>query len=170
MWLGDITTDFNGIVLFEPTLLEAFHGSIEEGADLFGRYRTTDEGDQVLSKGIIVPILAIDDAGYQVTVRQSHEAWQPPGEIVAENGVFALHVAQRLVLADLVVLKEWVPELGWTIIPVDPGYYVVNIRGFAARDAKRHITTAGYDIVLERTAELPAVSAELERNMRVFDR
>jgi hypothetical protein len=70
MWRGKVITDFNGIVLFEPTLLkERYGGAIEVGRDLFTEYITTDEGDDVVTAGIVVPILAIDGAGYDIVVR-----------------------------------------------------------------------------------------------------
>src|SRR5262245_8846252 len=129
MWTGTVITDFNGIVLFEPVLLrERYGGAIAEGTDLFTRYRTSDEGDAVLAAGLIVPVLAIDDAGYDAMIRLSSEPAYVPGQIVAENGIFPLRVKERLVIADLVVLKEWMDDLGWIDVPVSPGNYAVTVR------------------------------------------
>lgn len=89
MWKTKIVTDFNGLVLFEPSLLKKRYGDgLVVGTDLFSRYRTSDEGDAVIREGLIVPILAIDDAEHEVVVRFSTEDSAAVGDIVAENGVF----------------------------------------------------------------------------------
>lgn len=54
-----VNTDFNGIVFFEPSRLRArYGGRVAAGADLVARHTTTDEGDDVLGAGLILPLLA----------------------------------------------------------------------------------------------------------------
>ncbi|MCK6587427.1 MAG: hypothetical protein HUU21_16535 [Polyangiaceae bacterium] len=170
MWVGTVITDFNGIVLFDPDLLQKrYGGRIDEGTDLFTKFTTTDEGDVVLTEGLIVPVLAIDDAPYKVIVRRSDEAEIPAGSVVAENGIYPLRVSKRLVVADLVVLKEWTEDLGWQDVPAQAGTYAVTVRGFRNVDASgKRIIEAGYEIVLDARPMLPALTADTGKNMRVL--
>lgn len=164
-----VDTDFNGIVFFDPCLLRAqAGGSIAPGTDLFTRYTTTEEGDDVIAAGVILPLLAIDDGGYEIVVRRSDE--EPPalGEIVVENGAYPLHVQQRLMVADLAVLKDWEEELGWQDCDVAPGVYSAVIRGFREAGVDGRITRAGYELTLQRVSELPAPTADLSKNLRLF--
>jgi hypothetical protein len=63
----DVITDFNGIVIFEPdSLIQFWGGQIQEGTDLYTHFMSSDDGDEVIKRGIIIPILAITDAGYGV--------------------------------------------------------------------------------------------------------
>ncbi len=170
MFISTIITDFNGVVLFEPHLLQQrYGGRIEEGTDLFTKFTTSDEGDAVLTEGLIVPILAIDDSPYKIIVRRSDEPKVNRGSIVVENGVFPLRVHQELVVADLVVLKEWTEGLGWNAVNIEPGTYAVRVRGFREVDSSgRRITEAGYEFILEPREVLPALTADVGKNMRVM--
>jgi hypothetical protein len=164
-----VDTDFNGIVFFDPALLRAQNGgSIAPGTDLFTRYTETDEGDAVIAAGVILPLLAIDDGGYEIVVRRSDE--EPPalGEIVAQNGAYRLRVQHRLMVADLAVLKDWEDELGWQDCDVAPGEYSAEIRGFRETNVDGRITRAGYELALQRVSELPAPTADLSKNLRLF--
>jgi hypothetical protein len=171
MWVGTVITDANGIVLFEPTLLRAFYGGhIAEGTDLYARFLTTNEGDRVLVEGLVVPVQGIDDAGYEVVVRLSSEPFQPPGRIVMENGVFPLHIAERLVLADLAVLRSWKDDLDWRDMPGPPGFYAVTVRGFQElKPSGKAILRAGYEFVLDPRENLPALTADIGRDMKVLE-
>jgi hypothetical protein len=173
MFVGTVYTDFNGIVLFDPSLLlQRYGGKIRSGTDLFTRYTSTEEGDEVLAQGLIVPVLAIDDAGYDIVVRTSSERYTPPGEVLVENDVYALRVTERLVVADLAVLKEWSNKIApgqETDIP--PGIYAVTVRGFRALEKigrRRRIAHAGYDFVLRPRKKLPKVTADTGKDMRVL--
>lgn len=164
-----VDTDFNGIVFFDPSILQAREGGrVPAGADLFTRYTTTDEGDEVLAAGVVLPLLAIDDAGYEIVVRQSDEEPRGLGEIIVVNGVYPLRVAQRLVVADLAVLKDWEDELGWQDCEVTPGEYAGVIRGFRETNTDGRIIRAGYELTLERVDALPAPTADLSKNLRLF--
>jgi hypothetical protein len=171
MWLGKILTDFNGLVLFDPLVMKQHYGdTLTEGRDLFTEYITTDEGDAVLAAGLIVPVLAIDAAGYDVVVRLSTEASPLQAELVAENGVFPLRVLSRLVIADLAVLKYWMEEEGWEDVPISAGTYGVTIRAFRALDAAReNILQAGYEFVLNPEPALPPVTGDTGKHMRVLE-
>jgi hypothetical protein len=174
MWTGTIITDANGIVLFEPTRLRAFYGgAIAAGTDLYARFLASDEGDQVLAQGLVVPLHGIDDAGYEVVAHLAAEPWQPPGRMIVENGVFPLAGRERLVLADVAVLRSWADDLDWRDLTVAPGFYGVTVRGFQAlAPSGKAITRAGYEYLLAPCATLPTRTADLSRTMQVprFDR
>jgi hypothetical protein len=164
-----VDTDFNGIVFFDPSLLRTqAGGSIAPGPDLFTRYTTTEEGDDVIAAGVILPILAIDDGGYEIVVGRADEDPPARGEIVAENGVYPLRVQQRLVVADLAVLKDWEDELGWQDCDVAPGECSAVIRAFRETAPDGRITRAGYALALRRVDALPAPTADLSKNLRLF--
>jgi hypothetical protein len=165
-----VNTDFNGIVFFDPSRLRArYGGRVAAGTDLFTRYTTTDEGDDVLGAGLILPLLAMDDGGYEVIVRSPDEAPSELGELVVENGVYALGIEQGLVVADLAVLKDWEDDLGWQDCKVAPGEYAVTIRGFRQVEGpNRRIVRAGFELCLERVATRVVPTADLARNLRLF--
>jgi hypothetical protein len=53
-----VITDFNGIVIFDPDrLIQFWGGHIDEGADLFTHFRSSNDGGKVIEQGIIIPIL-----------------------------------------------------------------------------------------------------------------
>ena len=140
MWKGTQHTDFNGIVLFDPDALKAYYGRIKSGANLFKRFTTTTDGDEILALGICVPILAIDDA-----------------------------VTREAALADLAVFRDWERDLGWQRLPIAAGRYGVSVRGFRRLAKTRHkIVDAGYEFVLRRVRKLPAVSANTGAKMRTL--
>jgi hypothetical protein len=170
MFVGHVSTDFNGIVLFDPGLLrERYGGSIAPGTDLFTRYTTTDEGDAVIAAGLIVPILAIDDGGYEVIVRLTSEKSPHEEPAFVENGIYPLRIREGLVLADLAVLKEWLDDVGWQSVGMPRGRYAVTVRGFRSLDPTGHeIIRAGYEFVLNPVDSLPTPSADLGKNMRVL--
>ena len=73
MFVTQVSATYNGVVLFDPLTLSNTLGELEHGANLFERFMSCDEGDDVLDGGAIVPILAIDDDGYEIVVRFAHE-------------------------------------------------------------------------------------------------
>lgn len=165
-----VNTDFNGIVVFEPyRLANFFGGSIAPGTDLFRMFRTSEAGDEVLKAGIVIPILAIDDAGYSLEFFINEESKRPTSEIKFTNGIFPLHVERRLVAADLAVFKEWEEDTDWIDVPVPTGIYAAQVRGFRARNEQGVIIDCGYEIVLETTNKMPALSGTTDINARVFD-
>jgi hypothetical protein len=170
MFTGTVSVDYNGIVLFDPDRLRArYGGAISEGTNLFERYTTTDEGDEVIAAGLIVPILGIDDAGYEVIIRLADEPNPGAGPTVFENGIYPLVIGKRLVVADVAVLAEWIDEIAWQDVPVPPGTYAVTVRGFQERDATgTSIDRAGYEFVLAPVAQLPPMSATMEMDMQVL--
>lgn len=163
-----VTVDFNGIVFFEPNLLKKFFGGvIDTGTNLYQRFTSTIEGDQVVDSGIVMPILGINDGNYRVIVRDASEVSIVDDLIVCENGVFPLRVEGRLVVADLAVLWEWEDEAGWRDVELSPGFYSADVRGF--RLIKDSIVVeCGYEVALTRQIELPRRSASLEKNMQVL--
>jgi hypothetical protein len=95
VWLGTQGTDYNGIVLFDPAALHEFYGRIQRGASLFRRFTETDDGDQVLERGMVVPILAIDDPGYSLVFATRVEESPVEPWVVVTNGVFPFWVSTR---------------------------------------------------------------------------
>jgi len=165
----NVITDFNGIVIFDPDrLIQFWGGNIDEGTDLYTHFMSSDDGDKVIELGIIIPILAIDDAGYTVEFYINEISNRPKGQIVFENGAFPLHVKKRLVIADLAVFKEWIDNLGWIQVDVPPGYYKAAIRGFCKKNRKGHITDAGYEVILKSTKSLPKFTGSLDVDNHVL--
>jgi hypothetical protein len=170
MWLGSVDVDGNGIVFFDPVVLRRWRPNMTPTHDLFRELVTTDAGDEVLAKGIIVPILAIDDGGYDVVVRRADEAQGIAGDLIVDNGVFPLVVESELVVADLSIFRSWADDLGWTRIPVPAGTYASRVRGIRQMsDHGQRMIGAGYELVLAATPSLPPVSGETGKNMRLFN-
>ncbi|MCX4027077.1 hypothetical protein H0A36_13710 [Endozoicomonas sp. SM1973] len=168
-----VSTDFNGIVLFDPKVLEDFYGrKIVDGEDLFHRYMTTDEGNVVLKKGVIIPILAIDDAGYDIFIRTNTEKQCiNKSNIVCQNGNYNLIIKKQAVICDLVVIKDWEYNTDWQWLDIEPGIYSVTINGFKQlNDEKNEIIAAGYEFVFTRENTSGNCSADIEKNMRVLGR
>lgn len=167
-----LDVDYNGIVMFDPSVVNAWYGnSLTQGTDLFERYITTEEGDRALTGGLFVPILAIDDCGYDVIVRYDNEP--SPVDVSSlrqENGAFALRVIESAVVADLAAIIEWEGAGAGQIVPVRPGLYEVHIRAFCRAGPGEHeIAEAGYEFVLSATNVLPRVTGNTGARMRVID-
>jgi hypothetical protein len=169
MWIGRVDVDANGIVLFDPVVVAQWRPHIKWRTDLFTELTTTDVGDEALRRGLFVPVLAIDDGGYDVIVRSRDEVSPIRGEVVVENGEFPLRIEHDLVVADLAVLREWIPELGWQHIPVPPGSYAATIAGFRQLTVKPELVAAGYELILDRRRDLPPVTGSTGRGMRVLN-
>lgn len=164
MWQLTISVEANGIVLFDPYVVRNELGKIRRGTNLFKRFTTTDEGDSVLARGLFLPVLAIDDAGYDVHLRLADERSRVPAkDVVCENGIFALRVLDTLVVADLEYLMNWDAGAVNNAIEFPSGMYGVRVRGFSARD----LSTAGYEFVFTRGSRLPKVTGETGARMRV---
>jgi hypothetical protein len=94
MWQVTVSVEYNGIVLFDPCVVREELGSVRKGTNLFKRFTTTDEGDRVLARGLFVPVLAIDDAGYEAHLRLANEPSRVRDEhVLHTNDTFALRVA-----------------------------------------------------------------------------
>ena len=163
-----VIVDFNGIVLFEPTLLKKYYnGIIEYGTNLYHRFITMDEGDEVVNLGMVIPILGINDGVYRIVIRRNEEPSTIEDGVFFENSVFPLHVAQRLVIADLAVLLEWEDDLGWQNVDLSAGFYSIAVRGF--RFIERNIVVdCGYEFVVKPEHKLPLRTGDLEKNMQVL--
>jgi hypothetical protein len=164
----DLSVDFNGILLFDPDRLKDFYGgSIEEGSNLWKTFTSTEDGNIAMERGILVPILGINDGFYPVTVRHDDEqsTWK---EIpIRINGTFPLYVEKRLVLADMSILWDWEDELGWHNTSIAPGYYGVTINGYRVIE-ENIVTKHGYEFVLKRESDLPKLTASIGANMQVL--
>ena len=166
MWKIELDVDSNGLVIFDPDVVKAYWGgSLALGTNLFRRFRTEELGDEVLRDGLFVPVLAIDDLGYDVIVRLVEEPTDVPSEwIITINEFYALRVVTDIVIADLDSIMEWdAGEYGHRL-GVPPGNYQVSVTAFAAPE----LASCGYQFALKLVAELPAVSADPGAPMRVL--
>lgn len=164
-----LTVDFNGIVLFDPERLKQyFGGQIAAGTNVYRLMTTTQAGDDVLTQGIVVPIMGINDSTYEVILRTSDEPSPVAEQTIVSNGVFPLQVTGRLVLADMAVLHEWEAELGWQTLPVEPGCYAVTLHGFRFI-ADHRVQRFGFDIEIESRVNLPALTGRLDTHMQVLE-
>lgn len=108
MFQVDVLTDANGIVLFDPSGLREWLGSrADKPQDLLALFLSSDAGDEVLARGLIVPVLAIDDGGYEVIVRLCDEPSPVASFVCIENGDYALATSGTIAVADLLALREW---------------------------------------------------------------
>lgn len=165
----DVVVDFGGMVLFDCAGLAAFYGAIDEGANLYARLTTSDEGEKVVDQGIVLPIIGINDSSYRVIVRLAGEASPVPSELVIlRNAVFPLRVTGRVVLADLAVLHEWYPDDGWHDVDIAEGCYAVAVNGFRRIEA-HCVTDFGFEIVFTPQSDLPACTASLAQDMQVLE-
>jgi len=163
----EIVVDFNGIVLFEPTLLTEFYTQINLDDNLYERFVRTDDGDKVVNQGIVVPILAINDGIYRVIMRDVNEKSPiPENLIIVNNSTFPLKVVNRAILADMSILLEWSPEDNWHETYIEPGNYQVQIKGF--REVINNVVEDyGFEFVLTKCESLPDMTASLTKNMQV---
>ena len=74
-----------------------------------------------------------------------------------------------LVVADLAVLRHWLPEVGWQHVPSEAGAYAATVRGFRVLSDGRELTRAGYELVLDPREALPPATADTGRPMRVIN-
>jgi hypothetical protein len=169
VWKGTQNTDYNGMVLFEPTALRDYYGRIRKGTNIFARFMKTEDGDEVLRRGIVVPILAIDDASYTVIVRRADEVSPVDSDVIVTNGVFPFHVRREAVIADLAVFRDWEEDLDWHRVPIPSGRYSVTVRGFRRLAKRKHkILDAGYEFVLSSVRRLARPTGKTGKAMRTL--
>lgn len=172
MQLLELSVEYNGIVIYDPDTLAAYYrNGPREGENLFERYITTDEGDEVLAAGLIVPVLAIDDAGYEVVVRAPGEEHRFDEFVVHRNPGFALRVTRRAVITDLYSLMDWSAPASAEYFELDlsPGAYRVDVDAFSQRDPTDGIVAAGYIFTCTPQPDVPPVTADTGAYMRVLD-
>lgn len=165
MWQVTVSVESNGIILFDPHVVREELGHVRRRTNLFRRFTTTEEGDRVLARGLFVPVLAIDDAGYDVHIRMEHEPSRVRDEhVLRTNGTFALRVARSLAITDLESLMSWGEEEVNNQIEFPRGNYGVSVRGFSSLD----LSTAGYEFVFAKGHRLPEVTGRTGARMRVL--
>jgi hypothetical protein len=164
MFPATLNTDFNGYVLFDPeTLQAALQRSPAEDEDLYRLFTTTDQGDQVLSSGAIVPFLGVTDGGYAVCVRDDGTPSPFASlDLVAANAVFPLRITSRAFVADLAVMASWQAGLDWHPVELAPDNYSIELRGYRKMSAQT-ILECGYEFIATRCPELPAMTADLSK-------
>lgn len=164
-----ITVDFHGLVLLDPDrLIDFFGGHIHDGTNVYRAMTTSDVGEEVIRRGIVLPILGINDSHYEVFVRSPDEASRVDDAVIFENGVYPLQVGKRLVIADMAVLVEWEAESGWRNLPVHAGTYAVTIRGFRYVTDGR-VARFGYEFILAESQVLPGFTADMQKSMQVLE-
>lgn len=164
----EVITDYNGIVLFDPVLLKnCLNRKIPPGENIFEVFSSTSLGDEVLKKGIVLPIMAIDDGGYQINISINESYERPESEIVFTNGIYPLHVASQLIVSDLAVLREWYECEDWIETGIPKGMYSVSLVGFS-QHKEGVITNCGYDVNLTSEGYLPTLTANLEMSNQVM--
>ena len=172
MQILELSVEYNGLVVYDPdTLAEYYGGGPREGENLFERYVTTDEGDAVLAAGLIVPVLAIDDAGYEVVIRTAGERHPFDDFVIHRNPGFALRVVGQALITDLYSLMDWSAPASAEHFALElaPGVYGVDVDAFSKRDPIEGIVAAGYIFTFTPRADLPPVTADTGAYMRVLD-
>jgi hypothetical protein len=164
-----ITIDFHGIVLFSPERLkDYFGGSIEDGTNIYRIMTTTDAGEDVINKGIVIPILGINDSTYEVFARTKESPSAIEDLVSFESGIYPLQVTNQLIIADMASLVEWDEGAGWIDVPIRPGHYAVTVRGFR-QIIDHEVKRFGFEFILDKRAEAPAFTADMSRSMQVLE-
>ncbi|MPV65614.1 hypothetical protein [Burkholderia sp. BE17] len=170
MMVGEIDVEANGIVLLDRKVLYEALGWTPLGPgerDLMSEFFSSDLGDEVIQKGAIVPLLSIDDGGYEIICRLASEQSTVEDLVVTENGCFPLLVKEGACFYDLEKLMHWPPGENGVDSKLKSGFYSVTINGFRSVESGR-IVRAGYEFVCEPTSKLIEPTAEIDKYMRVF--
>ncbi|OLH09223.1 hypothetical protein DXO246_13480 [Xanthomonas oryzae pv. oryzae] len=144
-----------------------YYGALAEGYNLWEDFTSTEKGDEVIRKGIVVPLLGINDGIYEVCVRMADESSIWDVLPLKENLGFPLEVSDRLVIADLAVFLHWSEGEGWLYLDLSPGFYSVDIAGYR-KLINGVVASCGYDFILHHTNACPSLSAELDKDMQVL--
>ena len=65
----ELIVDFNGIVIFDPSVLAGYFCEINLGDNLYARFVGSDEGERVVEQGIVLPVLGLDDGICSIILR-----------------------------------------------------------------------------------------------------
>jgi hypothetical protein len=167
----EVDVEFNGIVVFDPLNLKNHYGNIQSGENLFKRYIETDEGDEVIGAGLIVPILSIDDAGYDVVLMKEGEVCEEEKCVIARNEFLFLEIIEKAIICDLYAIMDWDDSISvdYNVVDLVPGKYKVSIGGYR-KMLGSNIEKAGYILKFAPVDLIGEVTADLGKNMRVLDR
>ncbi len=153
----------NGMVIFDPAALIRHYGGITAGTNLFERYTTTDEGDDVITKGLIIPVLGILNTPKTLIFKTHGEPWEFEGDVWLDSEHHPLAIVAGLVVFDLAPLKSWPEDAPWIPVPgFGPGTYRVAIRLYGRESVSDPNRAFGYIIEIEACAELPPLTADLD--------
>ena len=165
----ELIVDFNGIVIFDPSVLAGYFCEINLGDNLYARFVGSDEGERVVEQGIVLPVLGLDDGIYSIILRTDKEPRGiDPKTIIVSNATFPLKIVTKAVISDMATLREWAPGENWREVMLSPGNYAVTVNGFRVI-ARREIIDFGFEFVFEETEELPTLSGSLAKNMQVLE-
>ncbi|QKZ02405.1 hypothetical protein [Pseudomonas eucalypticola] len=149
----DVDVDFNGIVMFVyPKLADLFEGGVQPGQNVLRAFTTTDKGDEVLDKGVALPIMGVDDGTYRLRIFIDEAPCKERREVVFEDEYFYLNVVGGLYVADMAVLWDWEEFTGWTLLPVPTGMYRVSVAGVHLYNEVNDVDY-GFDICLQTVSE-----------------
>lgn len=163
----EVIVDFNGIIIFDCEGIQKFFSGIEPGTNLYQRFTTTDDGDELVKQGILIPIMGINDSIYRVIVRMEDEESPVPNDlIIVTNSAFPLHVTGRVVIADMVLLLDWSVDESWQDLTIPIGFYSVTINGFR-KIVDSVVVEFGFEVVFTPADELPKFTGQLATNMQV---
>lgn len=165
----EVVVDFNGIVIFDPAVLNSFYPGLKRGENLYRSFTQSCDGDEVVRQGIVMPILGINDSIYKVIIRENLEQSKISERlIVVSNAGFPLKISKFAVISDLASFLEWDPDEDWQTLSFSPGNYFVKINGFRKIE-NNEVTDFGFEVILTRCVELPEFSGSLTENMQVLE-
>lgn len=107
----ELIVDFNGIVIFDPSVLAGYFCEINLGDNLYARFVGSDEGERVVEQGIVLPVLGLDDGICSIILRTDKEPRGiDPKTIIVSNATFPLKIVTKAVISDMATLREWAQE------------------------------------------------------------
>lgn len=164
----EVDVDFNGIVIFDfPSIQELFGGKINEGDNILSFLTTTSKGDEALDEGLALPIMGIDDGGYNVRFFLDEEPESKGRDVIFDDGFFYLNVQNSLYLADISVFWDWEDYTGWREVGLPKGHYKVRVAGVRITDFLGCVSY-GYDIVMYSVKERFLRTSEPRSNSNVI--
>jgi hypothetical protein len=164
-----------GFVLYNPAILEDYIRRVGTSNPLLDKFTSTDDGEQLIAQGAIIPVLGIQSRTYRLIVRRSDDEpsdkeWL--GESITPPRKYALtgDPTGAIVLADADILLSWEPDRAiCTFIPVGPGPKCAEIVGYVKVSRRWNVPIfISYEIILSDTEQLPRTSDEPLINEDLF--
>ena len=163
-----LDVDFNGIIIFDyPAILSVFNGSIQQGENILSEFTSTSKGDDVLDKGICLPIMGIHDGGYLVRIFLNEEPKEQQRQVIFSDKYFYLNVTGTLFVADMAVFWDWEEFLGWKKADVPTGMYKVCVEGVELTNTTNEVVYA-YDLILASVDKIGIRDVEPRSDSRLY--
>jgi hypothetical protein len=164
---NDCFAELGGFVLVDPARLSEFYGGSACGRDLVTAFTTTDEGDRVVTEGIVIPLLGLAPGFYQIAVRRADEPPCIAVPLVTAPGWVLGTTTGELLICGLGYLTKWNEEQpSHRKVTVEPGWYSVEIRAALLEDADEE---GLYELVLTPVTERPTFTASLSESLSLLD-